>query len=434
MPIDITVPSPGESISEVTLGTWTKSEGDWVTKDELLVEIESDKATLELLAPASGLLKVVAKSGSEQKVGAVIGSIDEKAARPAGAVTAGGTPAASTSEAKPAHGAAAATDVRATSMAKKIAAEKGVSLTEVAGSGPAGRVMKADVLAASGKPVASGGGGPDATTAPAATTKPTAAPAPSPKPVAAAVGSRNVRREKMTKLRQRIAERLVEAQHTAAMLTTFNEADMSEVMRLRSEHKDAFEKEHGVSLGFMSFFVRAATSALRKYPRVNAYILGGGGAGSGGGAGDEIEFHDYCDVAVAVGTDRGLVVPVLRNAEAMSFAMIEATIKELALKARDGKLTVDEMTGGTFTISNGGVYGSLMSTPILNPPQSAILGMHAIKKRPIEDPRNPGQIALRPMMYLALSYDHRIIDGAEAVGFLVHIKECIEKPERLLFS
>ena len=431
MPIDITVPSPGESISEVTLGTWAKSEGEWVDKDDLLVEIESDKATLELLAPAAGLLKVGAKSGSEQKVGAVIGSIDEKAAKPAGAPG-----AKSTSESKPAAGKAdghaSGADVRATSMAKKIAAEKGVSLTGVAGSGPAGRVMKADVLAASGKPAAGSapeGGSSAGTSVPAATPVAKPAPAPVMQPVA---GSRGVRREKMTKLRQRIAERLVEAQHTAAMLTTFNEADMSEIMRLRAEHKEGFEKEHGVGLGFMSFFVKAATSALRKFPRVNAYILGGG-HGSGA-TGEEIEFHDYCDVAVAVGTDRGLVVPVLRNAEAMTFAMIEGTIRDLATKAREGRLTVDEMTGGTFTISNGGVYGSLMSTPILNAPQSAILGMHAIKKRPIEDPRNPGQIVLRPMMYLALSYDHRIIDGAEAVGFLVHIKECVERPERLLFS
>jgi 2-oxoglutarate dehydrogenase E2 component (dihydrolipoamide succinyltransferase) len=447
MPIDITVPSPGESISEVTLGTWAKTEGDWVEKDDLLVEIESDKATLELLAPASGVLKLSAKSGSEQKVGAVIGSIDEKAARSAAHSTAEPKPAerggATASAAAPSSGAGA--DVRATSMAKKIAAEKGVSLSAVSGTGPAGRVMKADVLAASDRPAAgstsagalgasgtASGASPAVSPAASPSASPSAAASigtgTSPKATSTPMGSRGVRREKMTKLRQRIAERLVEAQHTAAMLTTFNEADMSEIMRLRAEHKDAFEKEHGVGLGFMSFFVKAATSALRKYPRVNAYILGGD---SGPG---EIEFHDYCDVAVAVGTDRGLVVPVLRNAEALSFAGVERTIKELALKARDGKLTVNEMTGGTFTISNGGVYGSLMSTPILNPPQSAILGMHAIKKRPIEDAKNPGQIVLRPMMYLALSYDHRIIDGAEAVGFLVHIKDCVERPERLLFG
>jgi 2-oxoglutarate dehydrogenase E2 component (dihydrolipoamide succinyltransferase) len=277
--------------------------------------------------------------------------------------------------------------------------------------------MKDDVLAATSK-------------APAATeTKPAATPAPAKAaPVASApTGTRGVRREKMTKLRQKIAERLVHAQHTAAMLTTFNECDMTEVMRLRAEHKESFEKQHGVGLGFMSFFVKAATSALRKYPRVNAYI-------AGSGAEMEIEYHDYCDVAVAVGTDKGLVVPVLRNAEALSFAGVESAIKDFAVRAKDGKLTVDEMTGGTFTISNGGVYGSLMSTPILNPPQSAILGMHAIKKRAVEDPKNPGQVALRPMMYLALSYDHRIIDGAEAVGFLVHIKDMIEKPERLLLA
>jgi 2-oxoglutarate dehydrogenase E2 component (dihydrolipoamide succinyltransferase) len=231
----------------------------------------------------------------------------------------------------------------------------------------------------------------------------------------------------MTKLRQRIAERLVHAQHTAAMLTTFNECDMTEIMRLRAEHKEGFEKQHGIGLGFMSFFVKAAVSGLRKYPRVNAYIVGQGSE-------MEIEFHDYSDIAVAVGTDKGLVVPVLRNCEGLSFAGIESTIKDFAVRAKDGKLGVDEMTGGTFTISNGGVYGSLMSTPILNPPQSAILGMHAIKKRAVEDPKNPGQVAIRPMMYLALSYDHRIIDGAEAVGFLVHIKDMIEKPERLLFS
>jgi 2-oxoglutarate dehydrogenase E2 component (dihydrolipoamide succinyltransferase) len=428
MATDITVPSPGESISEVTLGAWARNEGDWVEKDELLVEIESDKATLELLAPASGVLSVRAKGGSEQKVGAVIGSVDEKAAKPANAAkpTGGAEPAKAAAEAKSAAAAATTTagsagDVRATSMAKKIAAEKGVDLHEVPGSGPAGRVMKADVIAASEKPAG------DAKAPAASPVSAAAKPASAPAIPAAPIGSRGVRRERMTKLRQRIAERLVDAQHNAAMLTTFNEVDMTEVMRLRSEHKESFEKQFGVGLGFMSFFVKAATSALRKYPRVNAYIIKSQG-------GDEIEYHDYCDVAVAVGTDRGLVVPVLRNAEAMSFAGIEATIKELAIKARDGKLTVDDMTGGTFTISNGGVYGSLMSTPILNPPQSAILGMHAIKKRPVEDPRNPGQIALRPMMYLALSYDHRIIDGAEAVGFLVHIKDCVEKPERLLFA
>ncbi|MBM4112114.1 MAG: dihydrolipoyllysine-residue succinyltransferase, partial [Phycisphaerae bacterium] len=238
-----------------------------------------------------------------------------------------------------------------------------------------------------------------------------------------APGSRGVRRERVPRIRQRIAERLLEAQHGAAMLTTFNECDMSEVMRLRSEHKDAFEKRHGVGLGFMAFFVRACTNALARFPRVNAYLVG-----------EEFEFHDFCDVAIAVGTDRGLVVPVLRNAESMSFADIERTIRDLAVRARDGKLSVDEMTGGTFTITNGGIYGSLMSTPILNPPQSAILGMHAIKRRAVEDPAHAGQVAIRPMMYLALSYDHRIIDGAEAVSFLAQVKENVERPERMLIG
>ena len=390
MAVDITIPSPGESISEVSLSGWLRDDGSYVEKDELLAEIESDKATLELRAPASGALKIATKRGDGIKVGAVVASIDTNAAKPASAAVTATT-----------NGDAS---MRVSGVAKKVAAEKGVDLAQLAGSGPSGRVMKNDVLAATEtKPM---------------TLKP-AAPA--------VVGSRGVRREKMTKLRQKIAERLVHAQHTAAMLTTFNECDMTEIMRLRAEHKESFEKTHGVGLGFMSFFVKAATSALRKYPRVNAYIVGQG-------ADMEVEFHDYADIAVAVGTEKGLVVPVLRNAEALSFAGIEASIKDFAVRAKEGKLSVDEMTGGTFTISNGGVYGSLMSTPILNPPQSAILGMHATKKRAVEDPKNPGQVAIRPMMYLALSYDHRIIDGSEAVGFLVHVKDMIEKPERMLFG
>jgi len=400
MAVDITIPSPGESISEVSLSGWLKDDGTYVEKDDLLAEIESDKATLELRAPAAGTLKISTKKGDGIKVGAVVASIDTTTAKPVEAVAPAGAPSGA----------------KVSGVAKKVAAEKGVDTASIAGSGPSGRVMKDDVLAATSKSAA------------ATETKPTPAAAPA-KVVAAAApsGTRGVRREKMTKLRQKIAERLVHAQHTAAMLTTFNECDMTEVMRLRAEHKESFEKQHGVGLGFMSFFVKAATSALRKYPRVNASI-------AGTGADMEIEFHDYADIAVAVGTDKGLVVPVLRNAETLSFAGIEGAIKDFAVRAKDGKLSVDEMTGGTFTISNGGVYGSLMSTPILNPPQSAILGMHAIKKRAVEDPKNPGQVALRPMMYLALSYDHRIIDGAEAVGFLVHIKDMIEKPERLLLA
>jgi 2-oxoglutarate dehydrogenase E2 component (dihydrolipoamide succinyltransferase) len=426
MAVDITIPSPGESITEVSLSGWLKDDGAYVEKDELLAEIESDKATLELRAPAAGALKIVTKKGDGIKVGTVVAAIDTAGAKPSSSAVAGsGAVAAAAAPSGAGHGAPAGASSggsKVSGVAKKVAAEKGVDTAAIAGTGPSGRVMKDDVLAAT------------TATTPAAAAAPTAAaPAPSstePKVRVAAApvaGSRGVRREKMTKLRQKIAERLVHAQHTAAMLTTFNECDMTEVMRLRTEHKDAFEKRFGVGLGFMSFFVKAAVSALQKYPRVNAYIVGQG-------ADTEIEYHDYSDIAVAVGTEKGLVVPVLRNAEALSFAGVESAIKDFALRAKDGKLTVDEMTGGTFTISNGGVYGSLMSTPILNPPQSAILGMHAIKKRAVEDPKNPGQVALRPMMYLALSYDHRIIDGAEAVGFLVHIKDMIEKPERLLFA
>ena len=430
MAVDITIPSPGESITEVSLSGWLKDDGAYVEKDELLAEIESDKATLELRAPAAGALKIVTKKGDGIKVGAVVAAIDTSvravaaAAAPSGgnkssavapaAAPSGGNHAGAVAAAAAASGGSAP---KVSGVAKKVAAEKGVDTAAIAGTGPSGRVMKDDVfgaVAANSSAVAPAGarvsGAAAAAAAPSGGNK-----------------TRGVRREKMTKLRQKIAERLVHAQHTAAMLTTFNECDMTEVMRLRTEHKDAFEKRFGIGLGFMSFFVKAATSALQKYPRVNAYIVGQG-------AEMEIEFHDYADIAVAVGTEKGLVVPVLRNAEALSFAGVESAIKDFAVRAKDGKLTVDEMTGGTFTISNGGVYGSLMSTPILNPPQSAILGMHAIKKRAVEDPKNPGQIALRPMMYLALSYDHRIIDGAEAVGFLVHIKDMIEKPERMLFA
>ncbi len=430
MSVEITIPSPGESVTEVTLGTWHKQSGDWVNKDEPLVEIESDKVTLEVPAPESGLLSITAESGAEMKVGDVIGSIDPTAAPPKEkpAADAGAAPAPASAAADgPGRAAAvveAATEAaapsednaRATSVARKIAAERGVDLARIQGTGPSGRITKSDVLAAATR------------TAPAAApAKPepgkSLAPAASNVVSISGPGQRGVRREKMSKLRQRIAERLVQAQHTAAMLTTFNECDMTEVMRLRSLYKDEFEKRHGIGLGFMSFFVKACVSALQRYPRVNAYIVG-----------DEIEYHDFCDISVAVGTERGLVVPVVRNAELMSFADIELAIKELAVRARDGKLSIDEMTGGTFTISNGGVYGSLNSTPILNPPQSGILGMHKIMKRPVEDPRNPGQIVLRPMMYLALSYDHRIVDGAEAVGFLVHVKSMIENPERMLLG
>jgi 2-oxoglutarate dehydrogenase E2 component (dihydrolipoamide succinyltransferase) len=296
--------------------------------------------------------------------------------------------------------------VRASSVARAVAADTGVDLARLAGTGPSGRITKEDVLRAA-VAMAGAGGGMAAGGAPAASGP-----------------SRGVRREKMSKLRQRIAERLVMAQHQAAMLTTFNEVDMTAVMALRSQYKDDFAAAHGVGLGFMGFFVKAVTSALQAYPGINAYIVDG----------REVEYHDFCDVSVAVGTPKGLVVPVIRNAERMSFAEIESTIKDLAIRARDGQLTIDEMTGGTFTISNGGVYGSLCSTPILNPPQSGILGMHKIMRVPREHPDRPGEIALRPMMQLALSYDHRIVDGEQAVRFLVHVKDRIERPDRLLLE
>jgi 2-oxoglutarate dehydrogenase E2 component (dihydrolipoamide succinyltransferase) len=424
MPVNITIPSPGESVTEVTLGTWHKRNGDWVNKDEPLVEIESDKITLEVPAPETGLLKVTADSGAEKKVGDVIGSVDPNAAPPAReskddnpAKSAAANEQAVESAAKSSQESNRATPQeagRATSVARKMAADKGVNLAGVHGTGPSGRITKSDVLA-----VSAGGAKSDS---PAKTSVMKVAPS-----IIATSdsGLRAVHREKLSKLRKRIAERLVQAQHSAAMLTTFNECDMSEVMRLRGEHKEAFEKKHGVTLGFMGFFVKACVSALQAFPRVNAYF---------DASADEVEYHDFCDVSVAVGTPKGLVVPVVRNAERMSFADIEATIKDLAVRARDGKLALDEMTGGTFTISNGGVYGSLNSTPILNPPQSAILGMHAIKKRAVEFPKDSSEIALRPMMYLAMSYDHRIIDGAEAVSFLVHVKNAIESPERILLG
>ena len=417
MSVDITIPSPGESITEVTVGTWMKQSGDWVDKDEIILEIESDKATLEITSPAAGLLTATGATGDELAVGEVIGAIDTSATKPAASASAASAPEATTTTQPPAS--ADSEGVKATPVARKIAADEGVNLTSIKGTGPSGRITKADVLAASASapPAAAEAAAPAA--APAATPE-----APVVIPTSSTVpGSREVRRVKMTKLRRRIAERLVESQRTAATLTTFNEVDMTRSMAIRKEYKEAFAEKHGVGLGFMSFFVKAAVQALQNQPIVNASIIG-----------EEIEHHDYMDVGVAVGTDKGLVVPVLRNAEGMSFAEVEARIKDFAVRARAGKLSVDEMTGGTFTVSNGGVYGSMMSTPILNPPQSGILGMHGIKKRAVEDPDNPGTIALRPMMYIAMSYDHRIIDGTEAVTFLKTIKECVEAPDRLLLD
>jgi 2-oxoglutarate dehydrogenase E2 component (dihydrolipoamide succinyltransferase) len=418
MPVDIIFPSVGESVTSGVLSRWVVKSGQPVKKDDLVAEVETDKVTAEIRSPEAGVLTTVAAEGATVQVNEVLARVD-------GAVVASAAPAAApvpVAAAAVAHSSEAGAngDVRATPLAEKLAKEHGVDLARVPATGAAGRVREQDVLAFIDS----------AKQAPAAKPDAVAKPAAAPKAAAAVVasGSRGVTKERMTPLRQRIAARLVQAQHTAAMLTTFNECDMSAVIDLRKAYKEDFEKKHGIGLGFMSFFVKAAVGALKAFPLVNASIVE-----------DEagqpcVEKHDYQDIAVAVGTPKGLVVPVLRNCDSLSFAQIESGIKDLATRARDGKLGLDEMQGGTFTITNGGIYGSLMSTPILNPPQSAILGMHATKARAIEYPVGSGQVAIRPMMYLALSYDHRIIDGAEAVQFLVRIKQAIEDPQRLLLG
>jgi 2-oxoglutarate dehydrogenase E2 component (dihydrolipoamide succinyltransferase) len=440
MPTNVVIPSLGESISEVVINSWLKPDGAYVKRDEDIVELETDKTNMPLPAPIAGVIRHSKAPGDTVPVGGVIAVIDESAAAPAaaGGAAPGGTalrPVSADAPASPSASvqspqSAASSEVRATPLAKKVAEESHVDLSKIEPTGPGGRVREQDVKAYVAGGAASSG---SSSSAPSGAT-PSTGQRPVP-PIVGASAVRGVRRERMSTLRQRIATRLVEAQHTAAMLTTFNECDMTNVMALRNKHKDAFEKRHGVKLGFMSFFVKATVAALQKYPSVNAFIVqNAGGAGGADAKATEVEYHDYCDIAVAVGTDRGLVVPVLRNCETLGFADIESGINALALKARDNKLALEDLQGGTFTISNGGVYGSLMSTPILNPPQSGILGMHNIVKRPVEDPENPGQIALRPMMYLALSYDHRIVDGAGAVGFLKTIKEGIEDPARLMLG
>jgi 2-oxoglutarate dehydrogenase E2 component (dihydrolipoamide succinyltransferase) len=415
MAVEIKVPSLGESVTSATVARWMKQPGEAVAADEPLVELETDKVTVEVPAPSAGVLEAIAAAqGAEVEVGAVLGTMSAGGAGPTAVAPKG---AADTRMAAPAPAAAAAANVvskpasaEAVAMpsAAKIAADKGIDLATVAGTGKDSRVTKGDVLAAA---------------APAA--KPAAAPAPKPAPAPAAKpvpapGSRTVERVRMTRLRQTIAKRLKDAQNTAAILTTFNEIDMSAAMALRAGYKDAFEKKHGVRLGFMSFFVKAACAALRDFPAANAAIEG-----------DELVYHQYVDMGIAVSGPTGLVVPVLRNAESLSMAGIEAAIGAFGKKARDGALTLEDMAGGTFSITNGGVFGSLMSTPILNPPQSAILGMHKIEERPIAI---AGKVEVRPMMYVALSYDHRVIDGREAVSTLVRIKEAVEDPRRLLLE
>jgi 2-oxoglutarate dehydrogenase E2 component (dihydrolipoamide succinyltransferase) len=409
--VDIVFPASGESVTTGTIARWTKPDGAAVKRDETVLEIETDKITVEVAAPAAGRLKQTVKVGDSVPVGALLGQVEEGASGSVSdAAPVAAAPAASSNGSHAAAKPAAAVEVRATPLAAKIAGEKGVDLAKLAPTGVGGRVNERDVMAY----VAGGGPSP----APAV-----AAAAPAARP---AVGG--TRRERLSPLRTKIAERLVQAQHTAAMLTTFNEVDMTAVMALRAKYKEEFEKKHAVGLGFMGCFVKASVSALRAFPTVNAYLVQSA-------AGElEVEHHEGCHVAVAVSTPKGLTVPVLRNAESLSFAEIETGIKSLATRAREGKLGLDDLQGGTFTITNGGIFGSLLSTPILNAPQSAILGMHAIKNRAVEHPEKPGEIALRPMMYLAVSYDHRLLDGAEAVQFLVHIKNALERPERLLIG
>jgi 2-oxoglutarate dehydrogenase E2 component (dihydrolipoamide succinyltransferase) len=408
MSIEIKVPTLGESVAEATVARWFKKPGEAVKQDEPLCELETDKVSVEVPSPAAGVLGAIAAAeGATVAPGGVLGTISEGAGLATAAPAA--APVAQASQpAKPAPAPAAAA-MPPSPAARKILEEKGVAAEDVAGSGKRGQVLKQDAVAAQPRPAA----------APVAYAPPPPAPvrmrAPSPAHDAA-----REERVPMTRLRQTIARRLKEAQNTAAMLTTYNDVDMSAVMKLRSDYKDMFEKRHGVRLGFMGFFVKACIQALKEIPAVNAEIDG-----------NDIVYKNYYHVGVAVGTDKGLVVPVIREADRMGLADIESSIADFGRRARDGKLAIEDMQGGTFTISNGGVYGSLMSMPILNVPQSGILGMHKIEERPVA---RGGQVVIRPMMYLALSYDHRIVDGKEAVTFLVRVKECLEDPQRFVLE
>ena len=408
MIVEVKVPSPGESINEVQIASWLKADGDYVEKDEEIAEIDSDKATLTIAAEQSGTIKILSPEGETIPVGTVVASIDTE-----GAATAPQTkPAASETETEkaPAPEKAPAREKKEEADSKsyasgvpspaaaKIIAESGIKTSDVKGTGKDGRITKGDAV--------------DAASAP--------------KPTADAVSktadplSRNIRREKMSMLRKKVSQRLVAVKNETAMLTTFNEVDMSAIMDIRKAHKDKFKEKHGVGLGFMSFFTKAVCVAIQDFPAVNGSIEG-----------EEMIFHDYCDIGIAVSAPKGLMVPVIRNAESLSLAEIESAVVALATKARDGKLSIDEMTGGTFTITNGGVFGSMLSTPIINPPQSAILGMHNIVERPMAV---NGKVEIRPIMYVALSYDHRIIDGRESVGFLVKVKQLLEDPIKMLYG
>ncbi len=398
--IEIKVPNIGESISEVTLLKWTKKEGSYVERDEVIAELESEKATFEVNAEKAGTLQQLAADGDTLLIGDVMAKIDETAVKPETPVVEAAAPVADPAANKAATAGqapvlAVANDIKATPVASAIIADKKVDPSNIQASGVGGKIMKQDVLEALNHPGKKAFAGVE-------------------------LYSRNTRQEKMSSLRKTISRRLVESKNTTAMLTTFNEVDMGRIMEIRKQFKDKFKESHGVNLGFMSFFAKACAIALGEWPSVNAYIDG-----------DQILYHDYADISIAVSTPRGLTVPVIRNVESLSMAEIEKEVIVLAGKARDSKLTAEDLQGGTFTITNGGVFGSLMSTPIINIPQSAILGMHKIQDRPMAV---NGQVQIRPMMYLALSYDHRIIDGRESVSFLVRVKELLEQPELLLMG
>jgi 2-oxoglutarate dehydrogenase E2 component (dihydrolipoamide succinyltransferase) len=392
------VPAVGESITEVTISTWSKKDGDMVQLDEIIAEVESDKATFELPAEATGILRIVAGEGETLPIGGLICKIE---------IMSGGAPSSTLSSstatiaAPSASGDGSYAAGHPSPAAAKILDEKGIATNQVKGTGVGGRITKEDAQKAQ----------------PSAPAKPAQKSAAAP---VAPPGERNIRNEKMTSLRRTIAKRLVAVKNETAMLTTFNEVDMKPIMDMRSKYKEQFKEKYGVGLGFMSFFTKAVCAALQEFPAVNASVNG-----------DEIIYHDYCDVSIAVSTPRGLVVPVIRNAESLTFDQIEAEVVRLATRGREGKLSIEEMTGGTFSITNGGVFGSMLSTPILNPPQSAILGMHNIVERPIA---RKGEVLVRPIMYLALSYDHRIVDGRESVSFLVRVKEMLEDPGRLILG
>jgi len=405
--IEVKVPQLSESVAEATLLTWHKKTGEFVKRDENLVDIETDKVVLETPAPDSGVIvKIVKGDGSTVTSNELIAQIDTEA-KAQGAAPA----AAAKAEAKPVAKAESKAGAAAMPAAQKLAAEKNMDTAAISGTGRGGRVTKEDVVQASA-------GGQPAAKAPASVPVPQRAPS---APVdLGALGERPEQRVPMSRLRARIAERLVQSQHTAAMLTTFNEVNMQPVMEMRKKHQERFEKAHGVKLGFMSFFVKAAVHALKKFPAVNASIDGA-----------DIVYHGYYDIGIAVGSPRGLVVPILRNADQMSLADVEKQIADFGKRAQDGKLSMEELTGGTFSISNGGVFGSMLSTPIINPPQSAILGVHATRERPVVE---NGQVVIRPINYLAMSYDHRIVDGREAVLTLVAIKEALEDPARILLD